>query len=93
MTRPAPFAPVGQSGTGGELVQSLTYRESYAPAVPVGNVYADDDRPARRRLTANAPAVLDAAAGGAWALVSIVAAGGLVVVLVLLLVRVVGWLA
>jgi hypothetical protein len=90
VTRPAPFAPVSPGGTGGELVQSLTYRESYAPAVPAASIYADN-RPTRS-LTADAPGVLAAAAGGAWAVVSIVAAGAVVVVLVLIVVRVVGWL-
>ena len=41
---------------------------------------------------ANAPALLRSAAGAAWALVSIAAAGSVLVVLVLVLVRVVEWL-
>lgn len=94
MTAPArasafPIAP-SLSGSGGELVQSLTYREAYTPAYSSGVVY---DPPVRRRLAADAPPVLRSAAGGAWVLVSITAAGSVLVVLVLLVVRVVGWLA
>jgi hypothetical protein len=55
----------------GERVQSLTYRESYAP-VPLSTVY---EPPTRRRLLEHAPALLRRAAGGAWALVSFAAAG------------------
>lgn len=78
------------SGSGGELVQSLTYREAYAPTAPAhsSSVY---DPPASRRH-GNAPDLFRSAAGAAWALVSIGAAGSVLVVLVLALVRVVGWL-
>ena len=93
MTAPVPVFPVASSlsGSGGELVQSLTYREAYAPAAPArsSSVY---DPPAPRRL-GNAPDVFRSAAGAAWALVSIGAAGSVLVVLVLVVIRVVGWLA
>lgn len=92
MTAPVPVFPVSPSlsGSGGELVQSLTYREAYAPATPArsSNVY---DPPASRR-TGNAPDLFRSAAGAAWALVSIGAAGSVLVVLVLVLIRVIGWL-
>jgi hypothetical protein len=70
----------------GERIQSLTYRESYAPA-PLSTVY---DSPVRRRLIENAPALLRSAAGGAWALVSVAAAGSVLLVLVLVVVRIAG---
>jgi hypothetical protein len=70
----------------GERIQSLTYRESYAP-VPLSTVY---DPPARRRPIEDAPALLRSAAGGAWALVSVAAAGSVLVVLVLVVVRIAG---
>lgn len=93
MTAPAQASafPVSAalSGSGGELVQSLTYRETYAPTY-AGSVY---DAPARHRLLADAPDLCRTAAGAAWALVSLTAAGCVLVVLVLLVVRVVGWLA
>lgn len=77
----SPYPAVPEPG--GELVRSLTYREAYAPTTPVYD----------RRLTDHAPELLRTAAGGAWALVSIVAAGAALVVLVLLVVRTVGVLA
>ena len=70
----------------GERIQSLTYRESYAP-VPLSTVYHPS---ARLRLTEDAPALLRSAAGGAWALVSVAAAGSMLVVLVLVVVRIAG---
>ena len=70
----------------GERIQSLTYRESYAP-VPLSTVY---DPPARLRPMEDAPALLRSAAGGAWALVSVAAAGSVLVVLVLVVVRIAG---
>ena len=70
----------------GERIQSLTYRESYAP-VPLSTVY---DPPARLRPIESAPALLRSAAGGAWALVSVAAAGSVLVVLVLVVVRIAG---
>jgi hypothetical protein len=73
----------------GERVQSLTYREAYAPA-PLSTVY---DRPARVRPLEDAPALLRSAASGAWALVSLAAAGAVIVVLVLVVVRIVRVLA
>jgi hypothetical protein len=76
------------SGQGGELVQSMTYREAYFPMAPA--VY---DEPAPRRLTDHAPGLLRSAVGGAWAVVSIAAAGAVLVVLVLVVVRIVGVLA
>ncbi len=79
-------APVPTSGLrypAGELVQSLTYREAY------GSVSAYEP-PVRHRLTDHAPDLLRMAAGGAWALVSFTAAGCVLVVLVLAVVRVVG---
>ena len=92
MTTPArsfPLDPVLDGRTGGELVQSLTYRESYSLASGLGSsIY---DSPARRRH-AGAPAALRTVAAGAWALVSIGAASSVALVLVLVLVRVVGWL-
>lgn len=86
----APTFPVASalSGSGGELVQSLTYRESYAPVYP-SSVY---DPPAHRRLLADAPDFCRTAAGASWALVSVAAAGCVLLVLVLLVIRVVGWL-
>ena len=48
------------------------------------------DPPARRRLIEDAPALLRSTAGGAWALVSVAAAGSVLVVLVLVVVRIVG---
>ena len=93
MTAPLPAFPVTSSltGSGGELVQSLTYREAFAPTGPArsSSVY---DPPATGR-NANAPALLRSAAGAAWALVSIGAAGSVLVVLVLVLARVLEWLA
>src|SRR4051812_12627944 len=77
---------------GGELVQSLTYRQAYTPAVPARSA-AGYGPPDRRGPVADAPSLLRSAAGGAWALVSATAAGCVLVVLVLVLVRVVGWLA
>lgn len=71
---------------GGELVQSLSYRETYGPAYSY-------DPPNRRRLLGDAPELFRTAAGAAWALVSVVAAGCVLVVLVLLVARVVGVLA
>ena len=71
----------------GERVQSLTYREAYAPA-PLSTVY---DQPSR--LTDHAPALLRSAAGGAWALVSVAAAVAVLVVLVLVVIRIAGVLA
>ncbi len=92
MTAPVPVFPVSPSlsGSGGELVQSLIYREAYAPATPArsSSVY---DPPTPHRL-GTAPELFRTAAGAAWALVSIGAAGSVLVVLVLVLVRVVGWL-
>lgn len=94
MTTPVPASafPISPalSGSGGELVQSLTYREAYTPTAPArsSNVY---DPPATRR-TGNAPDLFRSAAGAAWALVSIGAAGSVLVVLVLVMARVVGWL-
>ena len=73
--------------TGGELVQSLTYRETYSPAPANGSSVYDPPAPHR-----NAPRSFRAAAGAAWALVSIAAAGSALLVLVLVLIRVVGWL-
>jgi hypothetical protein len=96
MTQPVPYtdaapfpAPSWPDHTGGELVQSVTYRQSYAPAHPGNHGY---DPPDRHGLIADAPSLLRCAAGGAWALVSATAAGCVLVVLVLVLVRVVGWL-
>ncbi len=48
------------------------------------------DPPARRRPIEDAPALLRSTAGGAWALVSVAAAGSVLVVLVLVVVRIVG---
>jgi hypothetical protein len=69
-----------------ELVQSLTYRESYAPAVvpPVQSTRA------LRSLTGSAPGPLRTAAGAGWALVSLVTAGAVGTVVVVLLARVLG---
>jgi hypothetical protein len=90
MTTPArtfPLGPVLDGHTGGELVQSLTYREAYSPAPAYqSSVY---DPPARY---GQAPRPFRAAAGAAWALVSVAAAGCVLVVLALVLVRLVGWL-
>jgi hypothetical protein len=70
----------------GERIQSLTYRESYAPA-SLSTVY---DPPTRLRLIEDAPAPLRSAAAGAWALVSVATAGAVLVVLVLVVVRIAG---
>lgn len=64
-----------------ELVQSLTYRESYMPQ-PVRRPY--------RALTAGAPAPLRTAAAAGWALVSLITATSVAVVVALLLVKVAG---
>jgi hypothetical protein len=92
MTTPArsfPLGPVLDGPTGGELIQSLTYRETYSPAAVLGSsVYGS---PARCRH-ADAPGLLRTAASGAWALVSIAAASSFALVLVLVVIRVVGWL-
>src|SRR6266566_8553401 len=77
--------------SGGELVESLTYRQSYTPAPSVGSS-STFDPPSRHGLIAHAPWLLRTAAGAAWALVSVVAAGSVLVLLVLVLVRVMGWL-
>jgi len=87
--RTFPLGPVLDGHTGGELVQSLTYRESYSPASGLGSSIYDPPGPGRH---ADAPNALRAAAAGAWALVSIVAASSLALVLVLVVIRVVGWL-
>ena len=96
MTAPQPAFPVASSlsGSGGELVQSLTYREAYAPATPTAPARSTSvyDPPTARRH-GNAPDLFRSASGAAWALVSIGAAGSVLVVLVLVLVRVIGWLA
>ncbi len=74
--------------TPGELVQSLTYREAYLPPV------APRPAPASPHLFAglveSAPTPLRTAAGAGWALVSLVTAGSVAVIVVVLLVRVVG---
>ena len=90
----APLLPVQADlpHVGGELVQSLTYRQSYAPATPAG-ASSISGPPARRHLAADAPELLRTVAGGAWALVSATAALAVLVILVLAVVRVVGWLA
>jgi DNA segregation ATPase FtsK/SpoIIIE, S-DNA-T family len=90
MTTPArsfPLGPVLDGHIGGELVQSLTYRETYSPAAAHHTWMYDP--PARHRHT---PGPLRAAAGAAWALVSIATAGSVLVVLVLVLVQILGWL-
>lgn len=95
MTAPVPASafPISPalSGSGGELVQSLTYREAYAPTGPAASssVY-DASTPGRNT---SAPELFRTAAGAAWALVSIGAAGSVLLVLVLVMVRIVGWLA
>lgn len=93
MTTPLPASPFATTpalpGPAGELVQSLTYRETYGPVYPTGAY----DPPARRRLTDHAPDLLRTAVGGAWALVSLVAAGCVLVLLVLVVVRIAGVLA
>jgi hypothetical protein len=68
---------------GGDLVRSLTYRQTYTPTL-------SDDRPARRQLTADAPDLLRMAAGGAWALVSVTAAGSVLLLTIVVAVRLVG---
>jgi hypothetical protein len=57
----------GLSDPGGARVQSLTYRESYAP-VPLSTVY---DASTHHRPHEDAPALLRSTAGSAWALVSV----------------------
>jgi hypothetical protein len=90
MTTPArsfPLGPALDGHTGGELVQSLIYREAYTPAPTYqASVY---DAPTRHR---HAPRPFAVTADAAWALVSVAAAGCVLVVLVLVLIRVVGWL-
>lgn len=85
-TNPSPGAALAEIPAG-EVVQSLTYRESrtpYAPPAPAGDSGGS--------LLGHAPYLLRSAAGGAWALVVITAAGGLIVLLLLAVVRVAGWL-
>jgi hypothetical protein len=84
MTTPArsstfPLSRVLDGSAAGELVQSLTYRESYSPTSWLEpSIY---DSPGRCRH-ADAPGALRAAA----------AASSLALVLILVLIRVVGWL-
>ncbi len=92
VARPFPVSPAlpgGLDSSGGEVLQSLTYRESFQPYTPP----AYPGAPVTGSLLGHAPDLLRAAAGGAWALVLITASGGLVVLLALLIVRVAGWLA
>ena len=94
MTTPArssafPPSSSPRRAVGGELVQSLTYRESYSPAPGSRSSIYDRRLDAARR---GPGCTARTAAAGAWALVSIVAASSLALVLVLRLVRVVGWL-
>ena len=92
MTIPArslPLGPVLDRAAGGELVQSLTYREAYSPAAAPDSLVYDSRHPRRH---ADAPGLLRGTAAGAWALVSVAAAGSVLVVLVLVLARIVGWL-
>jgi hypothetical protein len=69
----------------GELMQSVTYRESFAPAVmpsaPAAHLL--------RELGSSAPQPLRAAAGAGWALVSLITAGAVAAVVVVLAVQVV----
>ena len=95
-TRPAhqdaPLSALWSDGelpaAGGDLVRSLTYRQTYTPALPAADYY----RSARRRPTADAPDLLRTAAGGAWALVSMTAAGGVLLLLVVVVARLLGFL-
>jgi hypothetical protein len=68
---------------GGDLVQSLTYRQTYTPIT-------SHDPPAPRRLTADAPDLLRMAAGGAWALASLASAGSVLLLVIVVAVRLVG---
>jgi hypothetical protein len=84
-----PFpGPSMSDGSYGEVVQSLTYRESRLPVEP----FTGSARPPGRLLD-DAPPLARTAACAAWAVVMVVAAGGLSVVLLLATARVVGWLA
>lgn len=71
----------------GDLVQSLTYRESYAPPVAEPAAVA---WPRERRRTDDAPRALRSAVAVAWALLHLVAALALVAVVLLVLARVAG---
>ena len=81
MTAPAGHLP-------GELVQTLTYRESYAPPAPTPPAAAG---PApRRRATDDAPRALRSAVAAGWALLQLATALALVAVVLVLLIRVLG---
>ena len=93
--RPACYGGLSSPGTlwasnlppaDGELVRSLTYRQTYTPT-HAGSSYG---RPARCRLTADAPELLRTAAGGAWALVSMTAAGSVLLLVIVAAVRLPG---
>ena len=71
---------------GGELVRSLTYRQTYTPTLSASSY----GRPARRRLSADAPDLLRTVAGGAWALVSMTAAGSVLLLVVVVAARLLG---
>lgn len=68
----------------GELMQSVTYRESFAPAVmppaPAAHLF---------RELSSAPQPLRTAAGAGWALVSLITAGAVAAVVLVLAVQVV----
>ena len=81
MTAPASHLP-------GDLVQSLTYREYYTPAVvptPPAVVW-----PIPRRGIDDAPPALRSAVAAGWALLQLATALALVAVVLVLLVRVLG---
>jgi hypothetical protein len=71
----------------GDLVQSLTYRESYTPATPTPPAVV---WPPRRRVVDDTPPVLRSAVAAGWALLQLVTALALVAVVLVLLARVLG---
>lgn len=68
----------------GELVQSLTYRDHYAPALRA--VVS----PPSRRVIDDAPAALRSAVAAGWALLQLATALALVALVLVLLIRVLG---
>ena len=70
---------------------AMSYRQAYDAGLPVASPNICE--PTRSGLLHHAPDPLRAAVGSAWALVSLTAAGAVLVLLVLVVVRVAGVLA
>jgi hypothetical protein len=79
---PAPARPAP-----GDLLQSLTYRESYTPPAPMPSAVV---WPIPPRGIADAPPALRSAVAAGWALLQLATALALVAVVLVLLVRVLG---